>query len=245
MFKLVDIVSKGGNYLLNVGPMADGVIPPASQDILRAAGKWLKVNGEAVYGAGATPWGDEFAEPSGRGAKNVRGEPLYLPRTEWRVTTRPGKLYFTFFDEPRAPFEIPAMKNAVKRAYSAGRQRAGQHHDRRQQALPQSRSADLRSHGDGRRRRNRRRSRREALTRVGIRYQYQYQVPGTKGTKGTKDTKDTKAATVISATVVGRGFSPALTPVLPPPPSHPQHRLSDEEIADHFFHGRIGIQLLP
>ena len=52
-FKLVDIVSKGGNYLLNVGPTADGVIPQASQDILRTVGRWLKVNGEAVYGAGA------------------------------------------------------------------------------------------------------------------------------------------------------------------------------------------------
>ena len=51
-FKLVDIVSKGGNYLLNVGPMADGTIPQPSQDILRAVGAWLKVNGEAVYGAG-------------------------------------------------------------------------------------------------------------------------------------------------------------------------------------------------
>jgi alpha-L-fucosidase len=117
LFKLVDIVSKGGNYLLNVGPMADGLIPQASQDVLRAAGKWLKVNGEAVYGAGPTPWGDELAEPSARGSKNVRGEPLYHARTEWRVTTRPGKLYFTFFDEPRAPFELPAMKNAVKRAF--------------------------------------------------------------------------------------------------------------------------------
>jgi alpha-L-fucosidase len=47
----------------------------------------------------------------------VRGEPLFLARTEWRVTAKPGKLFFTFFDEPRAPFELPAMKNAVKRAY--------------------------------------------------------------------------------------------------------------------------------
>src|SRR3982750_1853279 len=47
-FKLVDIVSKGGNYLLNVGPMADGVIPPPSQEILRTVGRWLQVNGEAV-----------------------------------------------------------------------------------------------------------------------------------------------------------------------------------------------------
>jgi alpha-L-fucosidase len=116
-FKLVDIVSKGGNYLLNVGPMADGVIPQPSQDVLRAVGRWLKLNGEAVYGAGPTPWGDELGEPSSKGAKDLRGNPLFLSRNEWRVTTRPGKLYFTFFQEPRVPFELPPMKNAVKRAY--------------------------------------------------------------------------------------------------------------------------------
>jgi alpha-L-fucosidase len=116
-FKLVDIVSKGGNYLLNVGPMPDGVIPPASQDILRTVGRWLKVNGEAVYGASATPFGEELGEPSAKGVKDVRGNPLVYPQTEWRVTVKPGKLYFTFFNEPRAPFPLPAMKNAVKRAY--------------------------------------------------------------------------------------------------------------------------------
>ena len=72
-FKLVDIVSKGGNYLLNVGPMADGVIPQPSQDILRAVGRWLKVNGEAIYGAGPTPFGDELGEPSAKGTKDLRG----------------------------------------------------------------------------------------------------------------------------------------------------------------------------
>lgn len=117
LFKLVDIVSKGGNYLLNVGPMADGIIPQASQDVLRTVGRWLKVNGEAVYGAASTPFGDELGEPSAKGARDVRGAPLVYPQTEWRVTARPGKLYFTFFNEPRAPFQLPAMKNAVKRAY--------------------------------------------------------------------------------------------------------------------------------
>jgi alpha-L-fucosidase len=116
-FKLVDIVSKGGNYLLNIGPMSDGVIPQASQDILRTVGRWLQVNGEAVYGAGTTPFGAELGEPSARGVKNLRGEPLMYPQTEWRVTTKPGKLYFTFFEEPRTGFAIPAMNNAVKRAY--------------------------------------------------------------------------------------------------------------------------------
>jgi alpha-L-fucosidase len=116
-FKLVDITSKGGNYLLNVGPMSNGVIPQIAQDNLRTAGRWLKVNGEAVYGAGPSPWGDEMGEPSARNSKDLRGQPLVLAHNEWRVTTRPGKLYFTFFQEPRAPFELPPMKNAVKRAY--------------------------------------------------------------------------------------------------------------------------------
>jgi alpha-L-fucosidase len=116
-FKLVDIVSKGGNYLLNVGPTAEGVIPQPSQDTLRTVGRWLKVNGEAVYGAGPTPFGEELGEPSCSGAKDLRGNPLFLPRSEYRVTTKPGRLYFTFFQEPRAPFALPAMKNAVKRAY--------------------------------------------------------------------------------------------------------------------------------
>ena len=116
-FKLVDIVSKGGNYLLNVGPTAEGVIPQPSADVLRTVGRWLRVNGEAVYGTGPSPFGDEFGEWTSRGAKDVRGQKLFLPHTEWRVTTRPGKLYFTFFSEPRAPFEIPVMKNRALRAY--------------------------------------------------------------------------------------------------------------------------------
>jgi alpha-L-fucosidase len=116
-FKLVDIVSKGGNYLLNVGPTAEGVIPQPSQDILRTVGRWLKVNGDAVYGARHSPFGDEFGEPSARGTKDVRGQPLFLSQTEWRVTTKPGKLYFTFFSEPRVPFPIPVVKNRITRAY--------------------------------------------------------------------------------------------------------------------------------
>ena len=116
-FKLVDIVSKGGNYLLNVGPMADGIIPPASQDSLREVGKWLKVNGDAIYGAGPSPWGDEVGEPSAKGTKDLRGQPLFLSRNEWRATTKAGKVFFTFFTEPRVPFALPPMKNAVKRAY--------------------------------------------------------------------------------------------------------------------------------
>lgn len=56
IFNLVDIVSKGGNYLLNVGPTAEGVIPEPSVERLLAIGRWLRVNGEAIYGAGRSPF---------------------------------------------------------------------------------------------------------------------------------------------------------------------------------------------
>ncbi|MEO6316580.1 MAG: alpha-L-fucosidase [Chitinophagaceae bacterium] len=54
---LVDIASKGGNYLLNVGPKADGSFPQQSIDLLKGIGVWMKTNGEAVYGTKASPFG--------------------------------------------------------------------------------------------------------------------------------------------------------------------------------------------
>jgi alpha-L-fucosidase len=117
VFKLVDVVSKGGNYLLNVGPMPNGEIPQPSVDVLRHVGEWLKANGESIYGAGATPFGDELGEASARGTKDLRGQPLVLGHNEYRYTTKPGKLFITFFSQPRVPFPLPKMQNAVKRAY--------------------------------------------------------------------------------------------------------------------------------
>ena len=51
---LADIASKGGNYLLNVGPTAEGTFPPESVDRLRAIGKWMHVNGESIYATHAS-----------------------------------------------------------------------------------------------------------------------------------------------------------------------------------------------
>ena len=53
---LVDIASKGGNYLLNVGPTPLGEIPEPSIERLKAVGAWMRVNGEAIYGTSASPF---------------------------------------------------------------------------------------------------------------------------------------------------------------------------------------------
>ncbi len=80
--KLVDIVSKGGNFLLNVGPTAEGEIPAESIDRLRAVGRWMKTNGEAIYGTVASPFS---RLPWGRCTTKRRGEAatLYLHVFDW------------------------------------------------------------------------------------------------------------------------------------------------------------------
>jgi alpha-L-fucosidase len=79
---LVDIASKGGNLLLNVGPTAEGEIPEPSVERLKAIGKWMDVNGESIYGTEASPF---FKLPWGRCTSRAtgKGTTLYLHVFNW------------------------------------------------------------------------------------------------------------------------------------------------------------------
>jgi len=98
---IIDIASKGGNYLLNVGPTAEGLIPGPSVERLAGIGKWMKVNGESVYGTQASPF----------------------KRLAWgRCTTKACKdgavLYLHVFDWPSdGRLIVPGLKNEVNSAY--------------------------------------------------------------------------------------------------------------------------------
>ena len=82
---LIDIVSKNGNLLLNVGPMADGTIPEIQKTRLYELGKWLKINGEAIFGT--RPW----KKPNSKTLENI----------EVRYTHKNNILYVFLLDQPR------------------------------------------------------------------------------------------------------------------------------------------------
>jgi alpha-L-fucosidase len=92
---LIDIASKGGNYLLNVGPKADGSFPQPTVERLRGIGNWMSVNGESLYGTQAS-----------------------LFRPQWgRVTRKSDTLYLHVFDWPKnGKLTIPALSNVARRA---------------------------------------------------------------------------------------------------------------------------------
>lgn len=76
--KMLDAVSKGGNFLLNVGPDASGRIVPQDAEPLRAVGEWLKKNGEAIYGTQAGPF-----DYLSWGHSTRKGNRLYLIVSKW------------------------------------------------------------------------------------------------------------------------------------------------------------------
>ena len=96
--QLATTSSRGGNYLLNVGPTSEGVIPPESVERLAEVGKWTKANGESIYATSASPF------------------PYELP---WGViTTKPGRIYLHVFQWPRGKdLEIYGLRSKVERAY--------------------------------------------------------------------------------------------------------------------------------
>lgn len=95
--QLVDTVSKGGNFLLNVGPTAEGVIPAESVERLEEIGRWMDVNGESIYGTTANPF------------ENLA----------WgRATKKPGKLFLHVFDWPKdGKLHVPGPCEKITRAY--------------------------------------------------------------------------------------------------------------------------------
>jgi len=90
--QLIDIVSKNGNYLLNIGPRSDGTIPDDVQKALRDIGEWLKMNGDAIYGT--RPWRIYGEGPTKviEGAFHDTDTTPYTPQ-DFRFTTKDDTLY--------------------------------------------------------------------------------------------------------------------------------------------------------
>jgi alpha-L-fucosidase len=98
---LVDIASKGGNYLLNVGPTNEGLIPAPSVERLKVVGAWMKVNGDAIYDTTASPF---KSLPWGRCTK--------------RMTASGATLYLHIFDWPTdGILRVPGLKSPAQRAW--------------------------------------------------------------------------------------------------------------------------------
>ena len=94
---LIDVASKGGNFLLNVGPTAQGLIPVESEWRLREMGKWLETNGEAIYATTVSPY----------------GQPAW-----GRYTAKRSKVYAHIFEWPKeSKLALTGVKEKPARAY--------------------------------------------------------------------------------------------------------------------------------
>lgn len=108
---LVDVASKGGNFLLNVGPTAEGLIPAPSVARLREMGAWMRTYGASIYGTTASP----FGLPAW-GRYTTKGRTVYAHVFDWPqqrtlaltgVTTRPTRAYL--LGDPR-PLDVVAAE---------------------------------------------------------------------------------------------------------------------------------------
>jgi alpha-L-fucosidase len=97
--QLIDVVSKNGNLLMNIGPRSDGTIPYEVQQVLRDVGAWLKVNGDAIYGT--RPW-----KIYGEGPTNVAAGSFHDTDTpdytgdDFRFTRKGDRLYAIQMGKP-------------------------------------------------------------------------------------------------------------------------------------------------
>ncbi|VGO16222.1 hypothetical protein PDESU_04813 [Pontiella desulfatans] len=114
--QLCEVVSQGGNYLLNIGPRADGTFPEPSLAALREVGDWMRVNGEAVHGTSAGPF--PYRLPWGFASR--RDRMMYLMIDEWPVG---GLLEVPLLDlpetaqllsDPEAPVGFRIVDNVLR-----------------------------------------------------------------------------------------------------------------------------------
>ena len=114
---LIDIASKGGNYLLNVGPTSEGQIPEPSIERLAVVGQWMKVNGEAIYGTTATVFGGELGGTV-KAKDGYGGDTLVSAGNDWRCTVKAHTIYIHVFNWPASQtLTLPGLQSRVKKAY--------------------------------------------------------------------------------------------------------------------------------
>lgn len=110
---LVDIVSKNGNLLLNIGPRPDGTITESQQEVLLQIGDWLAVNGDAIYGT--RPWkiATEGSQQGTAGAFTDNEETAYTAQ-DIRFTTKGDTLYAISLAWPESEMTIHSIGSDLK-----------------------------------------------------------------------------------------------------------------------------------